>query len=110
LKLLFDQNLSFRLVAALADLYPDSAHVRLLGMDQADDEIIWRYAKDNSFVIVTQDSDFNERSLVFGYPPKVVWLKCGNTSTGYVLDLLERRQPDVVSFAADPELGCLELS
>lgn len=110
MKLLFDQNLSYRLAAALADLYPDSAHVRLLGMDQADDEIIWRYAKDNGFIIVTQDSDFNERSLVFGYPPKVVWLKCGNTSTGYVLDLLRRQQPDIVSFAADPELGCLELS
>ena len=110
MKLLFDQNLSYRLVAALQDLFPDSAHVRLLGMEHSDDETIWQYAKDNDFIIVTQDSDFNERSLLFGYPPKVIWLKSGNTSTSHVLDILRRHCDAIHSFENDPESGCLELS
>lgn len=86
MKLLFDQNLSYRLVGALTEVFPGSAHVRLLGMERADDETIWHFAKANGFTIVTQDSDFNERSLLFGYPPKVIWLKCGNASTDRVLE------------------------
>jgi predicted nuclease of predicted toxin-antitoxin system len=109
LKLLFDQNLSYRLVSALKDLFPDSAHVRVLGMQEADDVAIWQYARDRGFVIVTQDSDFNERSVLFGYPPKIVWLKCGNSSTANVLSLLRQHRADIVAFADDPETGCLEL-
>ena len=45
MKLLLDQNLSHRLVAALADLYPGSAHVRDLGLKEAADEAIWDYAR-----------------------------------------------------------------
>jgi predicted nuclease of predicted toxin-antitoxin system len=71
LKLLFDQNPSYRLVAALETFYPGSAHVRLLGMERANDETIWLYAKENRFVIVTQDSDFNERSVVFAIRQKL---------------------------------------
>ena len=57
-------------------------------MDQADDLAIWNYAKEQGFVIVTKDSDFHELSLVFGNPPKVIWLKCGNKPKWYVLGLL----------------------
>jgi predicted nuclease of predicted toxin-antitoxin system len=78
-------------------------------MDQADDDVIWRYAKKNGFAIVTQDSDFNERSVVFGYPPKVIWLKCGNTSTDNILKLLKRNHSEIVSFGSEAEMGCLEL-
>ncbi|MHB8623497.1 MAG: DUF5615 family PIN-like protein [Sulfuricaulis sp.] len=109
MKLLFDQNLSYRLVAALAELYPGSAQVRLLGMERADDQAIWQYAKENGFVIVTQDSDFNERSLLYGYPPKIIWLKCGNTSTRNILEILKQRHDDVLAFESDSESGCLEL-
>ena len=109
MKLLFDQNLSYHLVAALAEMYPGSAHVRLLGMERADDRAIWEYAKGNGFAIVTQDSDFNERSLLFGYPPKIVWLKCGNTATRHVLEILKQRRDDLLAFESDPQSGCLEL-
>ena len=109
MKLLLDQNLSYHLVTALAELYPGSAHVRLLGMEQAGDRSIWEYAKGNGFVIVTQDSDFNERSLLFGYPPKIVWLKCGNTSTRHILEILKQRRDDLLAFESDPQSGCIEL-
>src|SRR5262245_60528184 len=52
MKLLFDQNLSPRLLRLLADIFPDCAHVRELGMKDATDTIIWEYAKANDFAIV----------------------------------------------------------
>jgi predicted nuclease of predicted toxin-antitoxin system len=79
MKLLFDQNLSFRLPLRLADLFPQSVHVRLIGMEQATDSVIWEYAKNRDFVIVSYDSDFAERNKLFGPPPKIVWLRCGNS-------------------------------
>jgi predicted nuclease of predicted toxin-antitoxin system len=109
LKLLFDQNLSFRLVEALKGQYPGSTHVRLLGMERADDTAIWHYAKDNGFVIVTRDADFNERSVMFGYPPKIVWINSGNSSTEHILAILERHRADLSAFGEDVDSGCLEL-
>lgn len=109
MKLLFDQNLSYRLVEALDDLYPGSAHVRLLGMERADDEVIWRYARDNGYTIVTRVADFNERSVIHGYPPKIVWIRSGNASTEYILGILSQYHPDLLAFDSDPESGCLQL-
>jgi hypothetical protein len=71
MKLLFDQNLSHRLVQALDDLFPGSLHVRLLGMAQADDLEIWEYAKALNLVIVTQDSDYSDWNKLRGAPPKL---------------------------------------
>jgi predicted nuclease of predicted toxin-antitoxin system len=56
MKLLFDQNLSFKLCALLSDLFPDSKQDRGLGRDQSDDRVIWQHAKDNGFVLASQDS------------------------------------------------------
>ena len=72
--LLFDENLSPRLVPALADLFPESAHVDLLGMGGEPDPVIWEYAKRHGYILVSKDSDFHERSLLYGRPPKVVWI------------------------------------
>lgn len=52
MKLLFDQNLSFRLARQLEDYFPDSGHVPLLGMDQDDDELIWEFARQHGYIIV----------------------------------------------------------
>ena len=72
MKLLFDQNLSHRLVQALDDIFPGSLHVRLLGMAQADDLEVWEYAKALNLVIVTQDSDDSDWNKLRGAPPKIV--------------------------------------
>lgn len=81
MKLLFDQNLSPRLVAHFADLYPDSRHVYSVGLDRASDVIVWEYAQQNGFVLVTRDVDFSELSLLRGFPPKIIWIRRGNCST-----------------------------
>ena len=81
MKLLLDQNLSHKLCAALADLYPGSSQVRLLGLDRADDLSVWRRAAAEGYVLVTHDTDFRNLSTVLGAPPKVVLLRCGNQPT-----------------------------
>jgi predicted nuclease of predicted toxin-antitoxin system len=72
MRLLFDENLSFRLVRSLADTYPFSAHVRELGLLGAPDETIWRHAAEHDFVLTSKDADFFQRSVVYGSPPKVI--------------------------------------
>lgn len=74
MKLLFDQNLSPRLVRLLADLFPGSTHVRDVGLGEADDVTIWTYAGLHGYTIVSKDSDFQQRSLLNGAPPKFIWL------------------------------------
>ena len=71
MKLLFDQNLSPKLVSLLADLFPGSSHVQSVGLDCASDEQVWEHARLNGFAIVTKDEDFNYLSVVRGIPPKV---------------------------------------
>jgi len=108
-KLLFDQNLSHRLVKLLADIYPDSEHVRQLGMTRSDDEGIWEYAKSNGYVLVTKDEDFHIRSNLFGPVPKVLWIRSGNCSTELVDSLLRKNYPDIENFVTQSESGFLVL-
>lgn len=110
MKLLFDQNLSHRLPASLAHAFPGSSQVRLLGMDQADDQTIWRYAADHGFSIVTLDSDFADLSAVLGSPPKVIWLKYGNRPTAYVERLLLDHSLRILTMAVAEEVDLIEIA
>jgi predicted nuclease of predicted toxin-antitoxin system len=100
-KLLFDENLSHKLVGALEDLFPDSEHVRNLGLKAADDHLIWEHAKDKGLIIVSKDSDFYQRSLLFGHPPKVIWIRRGNCSTVTVEAILRMQFQAVKDFYED---------
>ena len=101
-KLLFDQNLSHRIVQSLLLLYPGSSHVRLSGLDQADDETIWNFARDNGYVIISKDADFHQRSFLRGFPPKVIWVRCGNSSTSQIEKLLKDNYAAIQDFCDDP--------
>ena len=109
MKLLLDQNISRKLVKELDNSFPGSNHVYLLNLQTATDEDVWNYARKNDFTIITQDSDFNERSLIYGYPPKVIWLRTGNTSTQNIKCLLIKHSQDILSFDKDKTLGCLQM-
>lgn len=109
MKLLLDQNISRKLVKRFARAYPGTSHVCLLGLQSASDLEIWEYAQTNSFVIVTQDSDFSEYVAVHGHPPKVIWLRIGNTSTKTIESLLLNRKMDMSAFEKNTEKGCLVL-
>jgi predicted nuclease of predicted toxin-antitoxin system len=109
-KLLFDENLSPRLVAALADVYQGSAHVHECGLGSADDIAIWQYAKDNDFTIVSKDSDFQERSILQGYPPKIIWVRATNCTSAEIENILRPALPLVTRFAQEAEESCLVLA
>lgn len=109
MKLLFDENLSFRLVSALADIFPESAHVRELGLLGADDLSIWSYAAKHGFLLASKDTDFYERSLMFGAPPKIIWLRVGNCTVNETIALLRSQYIVIRRFAEDTTATFLPL-
>jgi predicted nuclease of predicted toxin-antitoxin system len=109
MKLLFDHNLSPRLVDRLADLFPESTHIYTLGMDRAEDRDVWIYAQSNDFTIVTRDSDYNELLVLRGFPPKIVWIRRGNCCTAVIEEILRSHVTDIQALAIDPNLGILTL-
>jgi len=109
MKLLFDQNLSFRLFRQLQDLFPDSAHVGREGLAEASDQVIWEYAKTNNFTLVSMDSDFAEFAALRGPPPKVIWLRCGNQPTAIVEEILRSHAGLITDFETIGSTACLEI-
>ncbi len=103
------KTLSWRLPKKLADLYPDSQHVREVGMKESEDVDIWEYAKANGCVIVTKDMDFQQRSLLYGHPPKVVRLRVGNCTVKTIEDLLRRYSVVIHKFELDTRKSYLAL-
>lgn len=110
MKLLFNENLSPKLVRLLADLFPHSVHVRECGLKAAGDPLVWNHARDNDLIIVSKDSDMHQRSFVYGSPPKVVWVRLGNCSTSDVERLLRTRFAEIEAFYEDAYASFLSLS
>ena len=109
MKLLSDPNLSHALVRRLADVFPDSTQTRLLNFSTANDSIVWQHAKENGFVIVTLDKDFSELALQRGVPPKIIWLRCGNSTVADVESLLRGNCEGNKDFEAHPTAEGLEI-
>ena len=109
MKLLFDQNLSFKLCGRLADLFPGSNQVRQLHLDEANDRAIWQFARDNGFTIVSMDSDFADMAALYGPPPKVIWLRCGNQPNDAMEKLFRCHAEAITAFAQDAEAACWEI-
>lgn len=110
MKLLFDQNLSPNLVHLLKDLYPGSIHVRDVGLEKADDQVVWNCAINNGLAIVTKDADLHQMSFLYGHPPKVVWVQRGNCSTTEIEAILRNRYNELLTFEGDTESSFLALS
>ncbi|MDP2824116.1 MAG: DUF5615 family PIN-like protein [Sulfuritalea sp.] len=108
-KLLFDENLSSRLVKLLAEPFPESAHIDDVGLHGCPDGEVWSYARERGFVLVSKDNDFRQLSFLHGAPPKVVWLRIGNAPTKAVVELLRSRKVDVESFVRDADTALLTL-
>jgi predicted nuclease of predicted toxin-antitoxin system len=109
MSLLFDENLSHRLVGLLAIEYPGSEHVRQLSLASAADQDIWSAATARGLIVVSKDADFQHRALLFGPPAKVIWLRIGNGPTAAAEALLRARRSDVLAFVADPVASLLVL-
>ena len=112
MKLLFDQNISFRAVKGLHNLYPLAEQVRELHLENSTDREIWDYAKREGYTIVTFDSDFYDLTLLLGISPKVIWLRFGNTSTDNLIEIIKENQSIITEYIENTEysqIGCLEL-
>jgi predicted nuclease of predicted toxin-antitoxin system len=107
--LLFDQNLSPRLVSRLTDISPGALHVSQLGLDRASDLAVWEYARVHDCTLVTKDADFSDLSVLRGAPPKVLWLRLGNCATTDIEQALRRGYDAIVAFFQNPTLGILEI-
>jgi predicted nuclease of predicted toxin-antitoxin system len=108
-RLLFDENLSPRLVERLRDVYSESEHVSGVELGGAQDSAVWEYAKKYGFAIVSKDSDFAERSVLESDPPKVVWVRLGNCSSLEIEGRLRSAGEIVRAFIEEDEETCLVL-
>ena len=112
MKLLFDQNISFRIVKLLSKSFEDCEHLSECNLLNSEDSQIWTYAKEHKYSIVTFDSDFYDISLIKGHPPKIIWIRTVNSSTKEIVKLLSNNKTQLLNFLENPELNdisCLEL-
>ena len=109
MKLLFDENISFKLCKRLEDIYPNSTHVRFAGLENKNDSEIWSYEKDEDYIIITQDSDFNDMSIINGFPPYVVWIKSGNSRVAEIENILRKHSIRIREFFENQKLGLIEI-
>ena len=112
MKLLFDQNISFRIVNKLNSYFPLAKHVSDAGLLDADDIDIWLYAQKENYTIVTFDSDYYDISLVNGCPPKIIWLRTGNLTTAQISNIMIDNFDRIKVFLNDEkfnDLACLEI-
>ena len=98
MNLLFDQNISPKIIKQLSGLFSGAKHVRHVGLEDASDLQIFEFAKINMFAIVTFDSDFVDLNVVRGSPPKIIWIKTGNLTTKSVAELLKKNVELIIQF------------
>ena len=109
MRLLFDNNLSHKLPSLLQEYYPGCAHIRDFGFSRSRDQFIWEYARKNQFVIVSKDVDFQQRALLYGFSPKIIWLRVGNQATKAIKNLLVSHASEVHLFLQNQEEALLIL-
>ena len=97
-KLLFDNNISHRVIARISDIFPNANHVMLESLDESTDREVWRFARQNDYTIVTKDSDFNDLAIYHGSPPKIIWIKVGNCKVAQIAKILQDNSDVIKSF------------
>jgi predicted nuclease of predicted toxin-antitoxin system len=89
--------------------YSESTSIKKENLLNALDREIWEYAKKNQYTIVTQDSDFNNLNILFGFPPKIIWIRTGNLSTSSIVGILVSYKGEIKEFTEDKNYGCFEI-
>src|SRR5688572_25386809 len=102
--LLIDQNLPLKLKDILAPFFPGTVHVKELHMERSTDTDLWRYAVEKELVIITKDSDFYDRLTLKGHPPKLIWVRTGNASTLFLVELFRSNISTIQTFVKNPDL------
>lgn len=109
MRLLFDQNISYRILKEILPYFPGAKQVREVGLEGKQDGEIWKWAKTNSYTIVSFDSDFVDLSLLLGFPPKVIWLRLGNSSTARIAKEFIEKEHEINDFLKNDNEGILKV-
>ena len=109
MKFLFDQNISQKILKLLPEDFHGSSHVKIEGLLNSPDKDIWEFAKKHGFSIATQDSDFFELNSLYGFPPKIIWIRTGNMNTQTLNNVLTDSLPEIKKFLQDVNFGCFEI-
>lgn len=111
MKLLFDQNISFRITRLLKPDFPNCKHINDVGLNEKSDTEIWNFANLHDFVIVTFDADFYDLAVVKGVPPKIIWLRTGNATTLNIAHMLIKNKQLISDFCLRSNKSiCLEIT
>jgi predicted nuclease of predicted toxin-antitoxin system len=102
-KILLDHNLPPRLALVLAKSFDTAFHVMDLGLERAHDRDLWQYARDHGFTLMTKDKDFYHLSLLYGPPPKVIWLRTGNMTAQALIEFVESALPILLAFESQED-------
>ena len=108
-KLLFDNNISHRVIARITDIFPSSNHVMLENLDEVSDDKVWMFARSHNYTIVTKDSDFNDMAIHKGTPPKIIWIKVGNCKVAEIENILRVNEVVIKEFLDEPIGAILEI-
>ena len=103
--LLFDQNISFRIVRLLRAEFPKCVHLSDVGLTNASDRRIRTYARIHDLTIVTFDEDYIELATLDGAPPKVILLRIGNTGTLALSHVLRKHHTRILEFITSNALA-----
>jgi len=109
-KLLFDENISYKICQRVGDLFPNSQHINALALERAQDIQIWEFAKRENFIIVTQDSDFNDIAALRNFPPHIIWLRTGNTKLAEIERVLRQNHSRIMEIIALGKQGVIEVN
>ena len=109
MRFLFDQNISHRILKLLPENYSDSTTIKKEGLINATDRQIWEFAKKYNYIIVTQDSDFNGLTLLYGFPPKIIWIRTENIKTQAIINILIYYSQEIDKFIENSNYGCFEI-
>jgi predicted nuclease of predicted toxin-antitoxin system len=111
-KLLFDQNISFRVISKISNNFSEAKQVMELGIENYSDVELWKFAKENNYTIITFDVNFYDLSSLQGFPPKIIWLRFGNTKTDLIANKINSKNSLIKEFINAreySEIACLEI-
>ena len=110
MKFIFDENISYRIIKKIAHKVPNSIHANSIVLNRpAKDIEIWEYAKRNNYLLVTFDEDFQDLANLYGFPPKVILLRTGNSSTEFISEIILNKLSDILQFYESEIHGLLEI-
>ncbi len=89
MRMMLDENVSYRIKKYLQDDFNEIIHVSDVNLLSTKDAIIFEYCKNNKIdILVTFDEDYKNLVLLRNIPPKIVLFKTGNLTTKNIASIL----------------------